>query len=881
MRAAKTIDELYDEVKDYDLVLCNDAPLALALGNRVRKPLVGMFSSTPRQLAGDVALRTLRTGTVSDIRLVKLLSKYTGYDIRFVHGEVDNILRMRRFTSDIRPHLGKRSRRIYDELQAMPTLDNVMAEFDAEEDGIFDGLKVAVIGGELYDDLDKHFNPKFGTYDEISPFKRGEYRIEEIRELGNDRQVAENAVSLVSAENAEDVAIVMDVNGPIADAVRSALYRRRIPFINSLSVKDLHSIRDFLEFLSLSLSFETIRVKHARELLSAYDGFISSKYDNYMMSQYPKVLEEGGRTSELIGIMRGIKDMTFLEVCEKVVRRGKDAAQVKILLGEMELSDEHVAPSGVDDMTYAVNNIGTLKHNEQIPEDEKKGVLLVDCQKSVYIDRPLVIYLGMGQEWEKDPYETDFLSAGEKEDERERNAEKFQILMQQGVARVYICNSSKRGVRPAPCIMFGQAEGDRTFVDFSEVCDRLTVNPWYIEEHDELPMLGEEDVGNGFVPKPFSKTTYNRFVECPRKYMFGTITRSPDKESTVKGTMIHGYAEFRVTYPEKAKELGIDFFVDEIASVCAGLSSPENYSIERSEIMSQVSNIDAAVDLIGIDSSNLLVRGEDEETKNYFMKKLGLGEKTDISEIKCVSRDSSIEGIFDLLWKGTVYDFKTGKPLDSRKIASKMVRKKGDYVDYQPLFYLALLDESFPENRGEFRLFFAKDGDMKVAKGEDYDVRSGFRTVKLVGKREDMIPDYLAYLIPKYDKYDAFRSRTDVIAEAMAGIGLDAPSEEHVAALSAFLPSGTKSERDSVKGLVEWVYKTLTGDIVAIDDGTILVTRKALDDFRAAAIDDLGRIGAMYNCVHPAEPLGDCGKCDFVELCTSEPVEGGESDLQS
>lgn len=213
MRVAKTIDELYEEVRDYDLVLCNDAPLALALGNRVRRPMLGVFSITPRQLAGDVALRELQTGLLSDIRLVKLISKYTGYDIRFVHGEVDNILRMRRYTADVRPHLGKRAQRIYDELMALPTLDRVMGEFDAEKDGIFDGLRVAVIGVELYDDLDKHFNPKFGTYDEISPFKKGDYKIREIRELGNDRQVAENAVGLINAENAEDVAIVMDVGG--------------------------------------------------------------------------------------------------------------------------------------------------------------------------------------------------------------------------------------------------------------------------------------------------------------------------------------------------------------------------------------------------------------------------------------------------------------------------------------------------------------------------------------------------------------------------------------------------------------------------------------------------------------------------------------------
>ena len=38
MYLAKSIDELYEEVKKYDLVMCNDAPLASALNNRVDEP---------------------------------------------------------------------------------------------------------------------------------------------------------------------------------------------------------------------------------------------------------------------------------------------------------------------------------------------------------------------------------------------------------------------------------------------------------------------------------------------------------------------------------------------------------------------------------------------------------------------------------------------------------------------------------------------------------------------------------------------------------------------------------------------------------------------------------------------------------------------------
>ncbi len=881
MRAAKTIDELYDEVMDYNLVLCNDAPLALALGNRVRRPMIGVFSITPRQLAGDVALRKLQTGLVSDIRLVKLISKYTGYDIRFVHGEVDNILRMRRYTADIRPHLGKRAQKIYDELMAMPTLDRVMAEFDAEKDGIFDGLKVAVIGGELYDDLDKHFNPKFGTYDEISPFKRGEYNIDEIRELGNDRQVAENAVSLINEKNAEDVAIVMDVGGQIADAVRSALYRKRIPFINSLSIKDLHSVRDFLEFLSLSLSFDIIRVKHVRELLSAYGGFMGSKYDEYMLSQYPKALEAGERTSELMEVMRNIKDLTFLEVCEKTVRKGRDAAQVKILLDEMELTNEFVDSPKVEDIAYAVNNIGSLKHSEQIPENEKKGVLLVDCQKSVYIDRPFVIYLGMGQEWEKSPHETEFLSAGEKEDEREKDTERFQILMQQGTARVYICNSSKRGNRPAPCVMFGQAEGNKTFLDFSQVCNNLVTDPWYTEDETDPPKIGEENIGTNFISKPFSKTSYSRFVECPRKFMFGTITRMPDKDATVRGTMIHSFAEFRVCYPDKVEELGLDYFADEIASVCAGLSSPEKYNIERSEILSHISGIDAAVRMIGIEAPRLEARGE--ETRNHFMKKLGLKAVADFSEIKCSSDDGLMEGIFDLLWNGTVYDFKTGKPVSSSEIKSKMDRKKDGYKDFQPLFYLALLDELFQDSRGEFKLFFSKEGHMNSAKGFEQDVRGFFRTIRLIDDKKEIIREYVESVIETFKKYSKFEPCLNAIVETVSDIGTDHVEDNGSEALiRTVLSSGMKDAkvlRADVQSLAKRIKKDLSDDIVAKDDNTLLISRRALEEFRIMLAGDMEKLAAMYSTSHPAEPLRDCGDCDFVDICTAEPVKGGETDV--
>jgi hypothetical protein len=48
---AKPLDDLYEQVAEYDLVLVSDAPLASALNRRLDRPHLGTFATTPRRLA--------------------------------------------------------------------------------------------------------------------------------------------------------------------------------------------------------------------------------------------------------------------------------------------------------------------------------------------------------------------------------------------------------------------------------------------------------------------------------------------------------------------------------------------------------------------------------------------------------------------------------------------------------------------------------------------------------------------------------------------------------------------------------------------------------------------------------------------------------------
>ena len=258
MEAVKTIDALYEEIRGYDIVLCNDAPLTTALNNRVDKPMLGFFAITPRQLAASMSVELTGESIIDDIRLVKKVSDDTGYGLRYVHGEIQNFMTAVRYTSE--PRMGRKSKRVWEAYNQYNTLDRLMRSIGPAAREYFRDKKVAVIGLDLFDELDKQMLPE--TFDEIDIIDyREEYSIPSVRILGNDRQIAECAADLAKRCGPTDVAIVMDTGGPMADAVKSALYREKLPFINSLNVRDLSTVRNFLEFVQLALSFETIRVR--------------------------------------------------------------------------------------------------------------------------------------------------------------------------------------------------------------------------------------------------------------------------------------------------------------------------------------------------------------------------------------------------------------------------------------------------------------------------------------------------------------------------------------------------------------------------------------------------------------------------------------------
>ncbi len=111
LEGRKSIDQIYDRVKDHDLVLTVDAPLADALNARLDNPRLGHFATTPRRLAldnltGEQVLEDKRKLFLKIIEETDLSWKHAAYLLQNViscwkeTGRIKDILHHSRFNGN-------------------------------------------------------------------------------------------------------------------------------------------------------------------------------------------------------------------------------------------------------------------------------------------------------------------------------------------------------------------------------------------------------------------------------------------------------------------------------------------------------------------------------------------------------------------------------------------------------------------------------------------------------------------------------------------------------------------------------------------------------------------------------------------------------------
>ena len=889
MRRAKSIDELYEEVKGYDLVITNDAALATALNARIDIPKIGGFAYTPRHIAGNEAVPVLGAGVLGDLKIISEISNETGYGFKHIHSELENIRTIRRYKKDVRRYLYSRSSAdIYRSFMGLRTIEKLMDSYIPEEMEFFNGKRTAVIGIELFNDLDKHFVP--ARHDEIDIFTDGTYEIDTIYEVGNDRQIAENAVALIDPERADDTAIVFDTTGPIADAVRAALYRRNIPFRNTMSVKDLSQVRDYLQFLSLSLSYETLRVRHVRELFSGYGGYFDQRENEYLLHKIEGHLRH--RAKELADVMKNIRELTFQDVCDRVVRE-VHRPQIKMLIEDMKVKDSKVTSGSVNELNYAVNNIDDLRHNEEIPDDEKRGVLLADCLKSMYVDRPFIIYLGLGPEWSSTVVGKEYI---DREAEAELDMYRFSILLQQGVSRLYAVNSMRNGREASPSPIFEQIKeyektGDgrsASVSGFGDVSKIVIRGQWALSGEKDLLIIGEDR------PDPvenkdwkFSKSAYNNYFACPRAYMYGRIISIPDSESTIFGNILHDFAEFYLCYPELV-EGKLEEHTEMIREKYSGLSSRQMMEIDGSRIRICMTNIIRFIDSLMITDVPLDRECSKRKYRNMFMEMHGCKMYSSITETEFASRTHPLFGKFDLLTDHRIVDYKTGKAIATKDITKKMnTSLKQDYFEFQPLIYLSLMKDNSPPPH-IFSLVYVADNDVRSVTDENFKIADNVRDVVLI---EDSMKAFLSD--PNSPAKTAFGKTYQHITDRWSSFvnramvtGMDSCTSWKndrglISSLIGILGmNDNKTNSDNVSKALGKLSDIISSGMF-VDNDEVIIPSDTLERFLSMVDEHHSLASSQTYSEFPPSPRRDCGGCDFFRACTKDVVEldlGDEND---
>ncbi|WII10056.1 PD-(D/E)XK nuclease family protein [Methanomassiliicoccales archaeon LGM-DZ1] len=887
MRIAKSIDELWEEAKGFDCVLTTDAALATALNGRIAEPRIGRLAYTPKQVAAMTEHQTIGRPAMSDLEIIAQIRKDNDdLDFRTVYSEMTAIREIRRHTADVAKYLhSDRARRVWESYRLLPTKEKSMEAYSCDDNYFFKGKKVAVIGLDFFNDLDKHMLS--GDFEEIDLFKDGDYEIDKIYSIGNDRQIADCIADIIKGCRPTDAAVVLNPSGTLADAVRAALYRNRIPFKNDLSVKDLAQVRDYIQFVTLALDFRTVRVKDVRDLFTSLHGIsgtggrhLTPYMDNFLLSRLtlsdpgqPGADVSDPRTKALIETMRGIRGLTFGEALSKAFdtpelrRRG---ASVEILLHDLGLYDEKITGALAEDLSYAVDNVEDLKHNEQIPDSEKQGVLLADCRNALYVDRPLVIFAGADRNWDVDESGKEYI---DQETAADLQAERMAVLLQQGDARIIAVRPATGGEETCPCRHIADlmaAEG-KSADTFGDICSELKTGSWHIDapaDRDRRKSLGSQDAPADRVK--FSKTAYNRFAECRAAYLLGQFLDTEENDKLFFGTSMHEFAELYLLYPETVREKGTEYFLDRMSERYAGISSECLKRTDRDKMKFCMGNLMKFIDSFR-PASVPRDGNPDRKYPNSLMEAEDLEEYSSCTETEMDCKDLPAFAKYDYQMDNLIIDYKTGQSHKPSEIVKGMTPGGLEgHAEFQPEIYLSVLSRSRGFEDASFKLFFMADNDIEST-SPGFDVEQNVRTVKLSRRIRAEILTADDSPAKEYQKWvvNSWPEVSDILKRYFAGMDEEQAMKE-MAIVTKKAPS-----------TIEKFFKFCQGPALYSDrNGTVVIPADAMEEFCTKLEADSRNAGEIMDIPIVAAGPGkrDCGKCDYRSVCPAD--QSGEADTE-
>ncbi|MFB6120498.1 MAG: PD-(D/E)XK nuclease family protein [Halobacteriaceae archaeon] len=692
---AKPIDDLYEEVAGYDLVVVPDAPLASALNRRIDRPHLGSFAITPRRLAAG--RREEAEDRIAFLELVEQTDldwKRGAYAIGNIlqcwehQGRLDAIL-------DYDAYVDEATRQAVESIADLDTTSGRLTDYRID-----DGQAVAVVGFDQLTRLERSILPDdYDTYDTFGnqAFDQPPFHI-----FDSATAIVDTVVDTVTEENADDVAVVLDSGSEFSALVESAFEAEDFPFYGGPGFIDNPDHRSFVQLLRAAHGGTDTRVGEIRPLLARLDVPLDVEHDEKRLYEL-----DACELDWFIDFCEGIADRTFAAALRRFEdRAGRRLDAFRDELETLGIAETPATESAVDQLVFYLQSY-------EVPVDrENEGVLLADAKSAAYVDRPVVFYLGLDEDWTHSAPRRPWV---DQDAQYTRNIQQFQLLLQSGATQYYLVQDAKGGSPVTPCLYFEELL-DESFERFSDLSSETHTRRF-------------DRSGNGFEKESrdttttevttISQSSLSTYVNSPRDYFFGRLVDGPDTDYFTEGNLFHDFAEFYVHHPGFVDEEVIDDVVEQMLEETRPFVRSVDETTRRTKYRAGVETIAAFLD------ENAPVDGEFLTTtsgwgENVFAERFDRPVDSPVTERWFENDPLGLKGKIDLIHSPSrLLDHKSGgRKSASQIVANSALDPPSESPNFQALLYLTHWRSQYPDQELEFTFFHFLETLDDVVAGE-------------------------------------------------------------------------------------------------------------------------------------------------------------------
>jgi len=699
IREAKSVDALYAELAEHDLVVAPDAPLASAINRRLDRPHFGTFATTPRRLAAG------RRERAEDRRAFLELASETDRDWKAIAYAVGNVLQCWEHQGrldaifEYDAYVDDATREVVAAMRDLRTTSKRLMEYAIDDD-----RSVAVVGHDRLTALERSVLPE--SFDRIDLFTGEAFDHPPFHVFESTTDIVTALLDAVSADDADRVAVVLDGEGRYSSLVESALEAADVPFYGGPGFADDPHHRAFVGLLRLGFRGPDATVGDVGPLLAKLGADVPARDRDRRLATVDDPDVEWVRA-----FRDGVEDWTFAAALNAYAdRAGVELARFDEELRKLGLADDPVTEGAVDRLAYYLQTY-------EVPVDrDDEGVLLADAKSSAHVDRPVVFHLGMGEEWTHSAPRRPWVDT---DAQFERYVGDFQRLLQSGDRRYYLVRDAAGGEPVTPCLYFGDLL-DEEFKRFSDL-DSV--------EHRRRPRR----TGDGFDRRPLgvdaqtvetvSQSALNSHVNSPRDYCFGRLLDSPDRERFVEGNLFHDFAEFYVNHPEVVAAADRDDLVDAMLGETEAFFAAADEPLRRRTYRIGLELIAAYLDENGPESDDFLTATSGRGS-NFFTDRFDRPVDSPLAERWFEDDALGFKGKIDLVRAPThLLDYKSGpKKRPTQVVESAAVDPPAETPNFQAALYLTYYRQLRPDEPLEFTFFhFLEPMDDVIAGDADLD----------------------------------------------------------------------------------------------------------------------------------------------------------------